>query len=83
MLILFRKTLYLILYGRAVAWTDPLDLSGIKRGAIQASPNNIVSAWIGIGDMTGDLRRPDFFSQKRKRSGLRITMLLLQLGIID
>src|SRR5579859_6670110 len=78
-----RKFDDLVFDGRAVARADALDLAAIERGTMNIGLQNAARLGGGVADVTGDLRAVDSFRQERKRRGLGIAGLGLELRPVD
>ena len=72
---------HLVLDRRAIAWTDPLDAPCIHRRAMDVGANQLVRAFVGVGDVAVDLlqaREARAIGGRRKRRGARVTTIGLK-----
>ena len=76
--LLIRKLDNFVLYRRAVAGSDSLYLTAIKRGSFDAVPKNPVTLGGGVPQVATDLLAVNLLGQKRERSRLSVTGLLLK-----
>src|SRR5690606_37159148 len=79
MAVLIGEAMNLIFYGRAITRTYTFNNAGVHRRTVQATANDVVSAFIGMGDPATYLSRMIFhFAKETHDRRWRVTPLLFQ-----